>query len=211
MFNNILLPLCSLTKTIVILKQLLRSFVTGRVPLLFLLSWISLCTVNSMVMFVDKERSFRWLKIHLHSEMMSTVRAIQDQVIVTRVIEAKVMHKFVPSLMCRVCGQAEETIAHLLTACPVLALTAYLYSYNLVAVIHWHLLKVYSLLLASKSWFTHHPLSVVKSSSAWWDFSLETDYKHAANHPDLILFDYQQRKIYFGEVSCPADVNVQVK
>jgi len=54
------------------------------------------------------------------SSPMSTVRAVQDQVMATRVIEAKVMHKSIPTLMCRVCGQAEETIIHLLAACPIL-------------------------------------------------------------------------------------------
>jgi len=83
---------------------------------------------------------------------VSTVRAIQDQVIATRVIEARVMHRSVTTLMCRVCGQAKETIVHLLAACPVLALTAYLYCHNLVvAVIHWHLSKVYSLPLSGGS------------------------------------------------------------
>jgi len=95
---------------------------------------------------VDKENSFQWLKTHLYSETVSTIRAIQDHVTATRVIEAKVMHKSVPTLMCRVCGQVEKTIVHLLAACPVLALTAYLYRHNLVAaVIHWHLSKVHSL------------------------------------------------------------------
>ena len=79
------------------------------------------------------------MKIHHHSETMSTVRAIQDQVIATIMIEAKVIYKSVPTLVCR---QAEETIVHVLAACLVLALTAYIYGHNLVAaVIHWHLSK----------------------------------------------------------------------
>ena len=44
-----------------------------------------------------------------------------------------------------------------------------------------------------------------------WDFSLAIDYTYAANCPDIVLFDYQKRKIYFVEVSCPADINVVVK
>ena len=57
-------------------------------------------------------------------------------------IEAKIMHKHVPSLLCRVCGQSEETIVHLLSACPKLATSAYLYRHNLIAgALHWHLLK----------------------------------------------------------------------
>ena len=56
--------------------------------------------VNSDV--VDKRSSFNWLKLHLHSEIESTILAVQDQVLATRVIEAKVMHKSIPSLMCRI-------------------------------------------------------------------------------------------------------------
>ena len=104
---------------------------------------------------VDKPGSARWLQQHLHSESESTVCAIQDQVIATRVYEVKIMGKHLPSLMCRVCGQAEETIVHLLSSCPLLAPTAYLYRHNLVAsVLHWHLSKIYSLPLRSTSWFT---------------------------------------------------------
>ena len=78
--------------------------------------------VNSDV--VDKQGSFNWLRQHFHSETELTILAVQDQVIATHVIEAKVMHKSIPSLMCRVCGSDEETIVHLLAACLTLATTA---------------------------------------------------------------------------------------
>jgi len=74
---------------------------------------------------VDKCRSFNWRKQHLHSETESTLLAIQDQVIATRVIESKVMHKLIPSLLCRMCRTAEETIVDLLAACPSLGTTEY--------------------------------------------------------------------------------------
>jgi len=54
-------------------------------------------------------------------------------VIATRVYEARIMNMTLPSLLCRVCGQAEETIVHLLSSCSVLAVSAYLYCHNLVA------------------------------------------------------------------------------
>ena len=63
---------------------------------------------------------------HLHSETEYTILAVQDQVTAIRVMEAKVMHKSIPSLMCRACGSAEETIVHLLAAFPTLATAAYL-------------------------------------------------------------------------------------
>ena len=130
---------------------------------------------------IDKSRSLCWLKSHIHSETESTVFAIQDQVIATRVIEAKIMHKSVPSVLCRVCGQSEETIVHLLAACPMLAASTYLYRHNLVAgALHWHLLKEYSIPPNSKSWFTHKPPPVVETSQVkiLWDFSLKSDHHH---------------------------------
>ena len=42
------------------------------------------------------------------------------------------MNKSIPSLLCRVCEQAEETILHLLSSCPSLAVSTYLYCHNLV-------------------------------------------------------------------------------
>jgi len=41
---------------------------------------------------IDKYRSLCLLQSHLHSETESTILAIQDQVIATRVIEAKIMN-----------------------------------------------------------------------------------------------------------------------
>ena len=130
------------------------------------------------------------------------------------VIEAKIMHKSVPSLNCRLCGQAEETIVHLLSACPVLAPTAYLHRHNLIAAaVHLHLLKTYSFENAGQSWCTHKPLPVLESSTIkiLWDFTLHTDHHHSSNRPDIVLFEYCQKQIYFIEISCPADVNVEVK
>jgi len=163
---------------------------------------------------VDKQRSFVWLKQHLHSETESTIIAVQNQVLATRVIEARVMHKSVPSLGCRLCGQVEETIVHLLSACPVLAPTAYLHRHNLVAsVVHLHLMNTYSFVGADQSWCSHKPPPVLESSTAkiLWDFTLHTDHHHSSNRPDIVLFEYCEKRIYFIEISCPADVNVQLK
>ena len=121
------------------------------------------------------------------------------------------MHKPVPLLMCRMCHQAEETIVHLLSAC---VSTAYLHRHNLVAmVVHWHLMKVYSFPTVSQSWCSHRPPPVFESSVAkiLWDFSLHTVHNHSCNCPDIVLFDYQRKQIYFIEVSCPADINVLLK
>ena len=71
-------------------------------------------------------------------------------------VNSSVVDKSVPSLNYRLCGHAEETIVHLLSACPVLAPTVYLHRYNLVAKgVHWHLMKVYSFSRTGQSWCSH--------------------------------------------------------
>ena len=151
-----------------------------------------------------------FIGVRVLSGFVSTIFAIQDQVIATRVYEAKVMMKSVPSVMCRVCGQAEETILHLMAACPRLATSVYLHCHNLVAsVIHWHLSKVFSL-----PHINHHPLPVVENSPAkvLWDFSLTSENHHLSNHPDIVVFLLCKKKtILFVEVSYPGDINMLSK
>ena len=124
------------------------------------------------------------------------------------------MKNHVPSLMCRLCGEFEETIVHLMAACPSLAASRYLYHHNLVAgVIHWHLMKVYGLPVSSSSWLTYKPPPLVETSlvKILWDFILHSASNYPNNCPDIVLFDYSARIIQFIEISCPADVNVPSK
>jgi len=95
------------------------------------------------------------------------------------------MHKSVPSLSCRLCGQVEETVVHFLSACPVLALTAYLHCHNLIAdAAHWHLMKAYLFPGVIRSLCSHKP-----------DFSLFTEHPYSSNHPDIVMFDYCKKQI----------------
>ena len=96
----------------------------------------------------------------------------------------------------------------------VVVASTYLYYHNLVAsVLHWHLSKMYLFPLRATSWFTHKPQPVVENSNAklLWDFSLVSASHHPSNRPDIVLFDYQNKKILFIEVSCPADPHVLAK
>ena len=67
--------------------------------------------------------------------------------------------------------------------------------------------------LRATSWFTHKPQPAVENSNAklLWDFSLVLASHHPSNRPDIVLFDYQHKKILFIEVSCPADPHVLAK
>jgi len=162
---------------------------------------------------VDVARSFRWLHYSLHSESESTIFAIQDQVLCTRVYQAKIMQIPVQSIICRVCHEQEETIQHLLSGCSVLASTSYIERHNMVGrVLHWHLCKFFQLPFAS-CWTKHYPLPVTENSNAkiLWDFGLVTDNPISSNRPDIVLFYKQEQRIIFFEISCPADINIFAK
>ena len=109
----------------------------------------------------------------LHGESESSIFAIQDQVICTRVCQAKIIRSTVPSLLCRLCHEHEETIQHVLAGCPILAATSYIERHNMVArVVHLHLCRNFSLPLSSGTWFSHEPLSVIENDvvKILWDF-----------------------------------------
>jgi len=59
---------------------------------------------------IDLSKSFYWLKEFFHSEFESSIFAIQDQVVRTRVYETKIMHVPGPTVMCCLCNSHEETI-----------------------------------------------------------------------------------------------------
>jgi len=118
------------------------------------------------------------------------------------------MKKNVVTLFCRACGQDEE---YLLSACPALTPTVYLYRHNLMAqVLHWHLSQLYSLPLSSRSWYTHKP-SENSGAKLLWDFGIVTEGHVLSNRPDIVLYDYGHSTIKCFEVSCSADINVIAK
>jgi len=164
---------------------------------------------------IDLSKSFYWLKEFFHSESESSIFAIQDQVVRTRVYETKIMHVPGPTVMCRLCNSHEETIQHLMAGCPTLAPTSYLHRHNLVAgVIHWHLCRTFGIHTAARNWFSYKPLPVVENAEIkiLWDFGVITVSRIESNRPDIVVFLKEApEKILLIEVSCPADTNVPDK
>jgi len=157
---------------------------------------------------INAGHSFLWLK---HSESESSIFAILDQVICTKVYLAKIIRSSVLSLMSRFCFEQEETIQHVLAGCPVLPLTSYIDCHNWIArVVHRHLCKLFDLPLSSDIWFSHKPLPVMENDlvKILWDFGLFTNIRIPNNIPDIVIFMKPCHRIMFVEISCPADVHV---
>ena len=97
-------------------------------------------------------------------EAKAFITSAQDQAIRTNA------YNFIANLLnctedpsCRLCQSADETIYHLLTACPALAATEYLKRHNSVASpIQKHICEFYGIATCEKPWL-YNPQSVVLS------------------------------------------------
>ena len=82
---------------------------------------------------VDQKKTYQWLcSSGLKAETEGFILAAQDQSLITRNNQAKVM-KNGADPRCPICTQYEKTIDHLISGCPTLALNEYLKRHNGVA------------------------------------------------------------------------------
>ena len=122
-----------------------------------------------------------------------------------KVCKSKVQDGSNPS--CRLCHQFDESIDHLISGCPVLAKTDYIKQHDRVtSYIRWLLCQHYNIPTTNK-WFEHKPDAVTKNNmgTILWDILIHTDEKIAANRPDVIIKDYENKECMFIDVAIPAD------
>ena len=92
---------------------------------------------------VKGNKSWDWLKKgYLKKETESTIIAAQDQALCTRNMSKTVYGENVDST-CRVCGSADETVAHIVSECQKLVQKEYkqVRHDNIAKMIHWKLCK----------------------------------------------------------------------
>ena len=118
------------------------------------------------------------------------------------------------SSLCRVCGQAEGTVAHIVAECSKLAHEEYkkLRHDNVAKVIHWKLCGKWGFERGDK-WYTHVPEKVLESEHCklLWDFLIQTDKKLEHNRPDITVIDKQAKKCQLIDPSCPFDTRIEKK
>ena len=117
--------------------------------------------------------------------------------------------------MCRVCGEKEETVAHLASVCSGLAGKQYLKRHDKVGLrVHWELCGKYGVERSAK-WYEHVPASVVRNKDGmvelYWDRRVETVSELKHNRPDVVVIDRRERKWTFVDFSVPLDSNVAFK
>ena len=130
-------------------------------------------------------------KGYLKKETESTIVAAQDQVLCTRDMRNVVYGENV-RLICRVCGAADEAVAHIVSECSKLAQKEYkqVRHDNVVKMLLWKLCEKWGFSKAEK-WYTHKPEKVLESEDCkiLWDFLIQTDKTLEHNRPNITVIE----------------------
>jgi hypothetical protein len=113
---------------------------------------------------ISEEDTFLWLsKGDLKAETESEIVAAQDQALQTKYNATQILQTETGS-KCRLCHQFEETVDHIMSACPVLAKEQYIKRQDRVcAQLHCNICKELRVILDSELWYEHVPKSVERS------------------------------------------------
>ena len=121
--------------------------------------------------------------------------AAQNSAIRTNHIKARI-DKTQQNSKCRLCGDRDETISHIISECNKLAQKEYKARHDWVGkVIHWEMCKKFKFDHANK-WYTHNQAPVLENDihKFLWDFDIQTDLLISARRPDLIIINKKKKK-----------------
>ena len=163
---------------------------------------------------VRDENSWNWLKQgYLKRETEGMLMAAQDQALRSNAIKHRI-DKAKISPLCRLCGERDETVAHIVAECKMLAQKQYkLWRHDRVAtVIHWTFCKKYGFDAAEK-WYDHQPNPVIENEKTkiLWDFAIQTDHQIEHNKPDIVLIKKDEKECLVIDVACPFDSRIKLK
>ena len=121
--------------------------------------------------------------------------AAQNSAIRTNYIKAKI-DKNQQNSKCRLCGDRDDTINHIVSECSKLEHEEYKTRYDWVGkVIHWEMSKKFKFEHTNK-WYMHSPAPVPDNDThkLLWDFDIHTDHLISARRPDLIIIKKKKKK-----------------
>ena len=114
------------------------------------------CIRNIERQLIGEEDTFLWLsKGDLKAETESGIVAAQDQAIQTKYYATNILNTETDS-KCRLCEQCDETIDHIISACPILVKR----HDRVCAQLHFSICKETGVQLDKKHWYEHVPKSV---------------------------------------------------
>ena len=108
---------------------------------------------------------------------------------------------------CRLCEMQEETVLHVLGACPSLSTNLYISAKhdNIGQIIVEEVLKQED----KDHQQRRCPESVIETPAKeiWWNIPVMTTNKVEYNHPDVLVWEKQSKICHVAEISIPLDFN----
>ena len=160
----------------------------------------------------DEANSWLWVqKGFLKKETEGLIMAAQDQAIRTNLIRHNIDKEDI-SPSCRLCGERDETVSHIVSECKELAQKDYKKARHdkVAAILHWQMCQKYGFPTAAKSYehFVDKEMSVLENEKVklLWDFSIQTEVKIDHNKPDIVLLDKKEKTCYVIDVACPFSI-----
>ena len=161
----------------------------------------------------DQSESWQWLtKQDLHRETEGLIIAAQDQSLSTNYIKSKIHGQNI-SPKCRLCGDKDETIDHIVSGCSKLAQSEYKKRHDKVAsAVHWSMCKNYNIPCSDK-WYTHQADKVAENDEVkiLWDFNIQTGHVIVHRRPDIVLIKKDIKKMYIIDIAVPGDSRIKSK
>ena len=161
----------------------------------------------------NKEATMQWLKRGiLKKETEGFIIAAQDQALRTNAIKVNI-DKQTGTSMCRLCGEKEETVDHLVSSCSKIAQTDYKGRHDKVAAnLHWSLCKQFGFERA-QNWYEHRAEKVLENEDykLLWDFDIKCDRMIKERRPDLVVVKKRSREAFLIDVAVPGDSRVAAK
>ena len=152
-------------------------------------------------------------KGYLKKETESTIVAAQDQALCTRNMRNVVYGENVKSI-CRVCGAADKTVAHIVSECSKLAQKEYkqVRHDNVAKMLRWKLCEKWAFSKVEK-WNIHKPEKILESEDCkiLWDFPIQTDKTLEHNRSDITVIDKKGKKCLLTDPTCPFDTRIERK
>lgn len=96
---------------------------------------------------------------------------------------------------------------HILSVCPVLACTGYIYRHNAaLRVLCYHIRHSLKIDVTPRPYLSGEIESVVdkKNAKIYWNFSISMSTQGQLNRPEILLFDKDVKHLYIIEFSVPS-------
>ena len=160
---------------------------------------------------VDQALSWKWLNsAELKPETEGFIMAAQDQALNTNYYKKKILGSDTDG-KCRICHICDETVAHLISGCPVLAPTDYTWRHDKIGkYIHLQLFKHFKIGTQTDKWYEHQPPNVVDNETVTilGNIPVITDREIKNNRPDIIIKHKLEKTCLFIDFTVPFDKNV---